>query len=218
MTTTWGIGIIRPYLVVCRCKSYLITIPNTPPYQIILSGYPSPIYDDYLDEWREIELQAMTRGGPRTEKLWFNYEIDRYHWAGYAGKNRTDRQRINALKQEQDEEKNKQINKEVNQPSSKKPEWDKDGNPINKKKKKNQTRKSKKALPGSDIGLNTTIEMAYLWVMSALSLPKIQALFQAFKALPFSTAGISKIMIRLSDILQPVYEEILNDVKRGARI
>jgi len=25
--TTWGIGIIRPYLVVCRCKSYLITIP-----------------------------------------------------------------------------------------------------------------------------------------------------------------------------------------------
>jgi hypothetical protein len=36
----------------------------------------------------------MTRGGPRTEKLWFNYDIDRRYWAGYAGKNFTDRQRI----------------------------------------------------------------------------------------------------------------------------
>lgn len=72
----------------------LLELLITLPCRIILSGYPSPLYDDYLGEWREIELQAMTRGGPRTEKLWFNYEIDRYHWAGYAGKNRTDRQRI----------------------------------------------------------------------------------------------------------------------------
>jgi transposase len=73
-------------------------------------------------------------------------------------------------------------------------------------------------LPGSDIGLNATIEMAYLWVMSALSLPKIQALVEAFRALHISTAGISKIMIRLSGILQPVYDEILADVKHGVRI
>ena len=77
---------------------------------------------------------------------------------------------------------------------------------------------SEKALPGSGIGLNAMIEMAYLWVMCALSFPKIRDLFINFKTLPLSTAGISRIMIRLSGILQPVYEEILNDVKQGTKI
>ncbi len=54
--------------------------------------------------------------------------------------------------------------------------------------------------------------------MSALSLPKIQALFTSFKSLRLSTAGISRMMIRLSGIMQPVYEEILSDIKLGARI
>ena len=204
-------------------------------------------------------------------------------------------EQIDKFKQALDDQKNKEINKNVNQPSSKKPEWDKDGNPKpNPKKKKKRTKragcgnvkksdlkpdethliqldacpdcgmdlsdkegmekqgrlvedieppqkktivskeieeskwcpeckkmvssKTLKALPGSDIGLNAIIEMAYLWVMSALSLPKIQALFLSFKALKLSTAGISKIMIRLSGILEPVYDEILNDVKQGVRI
>jgi len=190
----------------------------------------------------------------------------------------------------------KNINKHVNQPSSKKPEWDKDGNPKPKatgKKKKRKKRPgcgnvgksgltpdktkftplescpccnndlsgkagktdsgrivediaapaekttvykevteskwceqckkmvsstSESALPGSDIGLNAMIEMAYLWVMCALSFPKIRDLFINFKTLRLSTAGISRIMIRLSGILQPVYEEILNDVKQGTKI
>lgn len=206
------------------------------------------------------------------------------------------RQQLDDLKRQRDEEKSQQINQQVNQPSSKKPEWDKDGNPIKKKKNKKKQRskrpgcgnvrktdldpdevnpvpldscpdcgldlrgrkgsdkpgrivedidppsekttitreieqwkwcprckkmvssKTEKALPGSDIGLNATIEMAWLWVMSALSLPKIQALFQSFKAARISTAGISAIMIRLSTIMQPVYDEILNDVKQGASI
>ncbi len=199
------------------------------------------------------------------------------------------------LKRERDEQKNKEINRHVNEPSSKKPEWDKEGNPKKKKKRKKKRKqppgcgnvkkrdiepdevhhipldccpdcgldlsgkegransgrivediappqdkttrskeieeskwcpgckkmvssKTEKALPGSDIGLNAIIEMAYLWVMSALSLPKIKALFQSFKALRISTAGISRILIRLSGILQPVYDEILSDVKHGARI
>jgi len=205
-------------------------------------------------------------------------------------------EQLASLSQERDEQKNKEINRHVNEPSSKKPEWDKDGNPKSKAKKKKKKRskrsgcgnitktdiepdevnhvqldscpdcgtdltdrkgregsgrivediappqdkttlskeieeskwcpcckkmvssKTEKALPGSDIGLNTTIEIAYLWVMSALSFPKIQALFQSFKALQISTAGISRIMVRLSDILQPVYDEILADVKQGTRI
>ena len=161
--------------------------------------------------------------------------------------------------QEQDDQINKKINEEVNKPSSKKPEWDKDGNPVknrnNRKKrskrpgcgnanktdldpdevntipldscpdcrldlrrrkstdapgrlvedinppqekttlckeieqlkwcprcKKMVSSKTEKALPGSDIGLNATIEIAYLWVMSALSLPLIQAIIQSFVA------------------------------------
>lgn len=202
------------------------------------------------------------------------------------------------LTQEREAGKHKDINKHVNEPSSKKPEWNKDGNPKpkstkRKKMKKRSKRsgcgnvkksdiepqetnhipldtcpdcsinlshrtgteksgriiediappqekttiskeieiakwcpeckrmvssKTEKALPGSDIGLNATIEMAYLWVMSALPLPKIQALINAFKALRISTSGISKSMIRLSDILQPVYNEILAEVKHGTKI
>ena len=200
------------------------------------------------------------------------------------------------LSQEQKDQKKKALNLKVNQPSSKKPEWDKDGNPLksksNKKAKRKRKRKkrpgcgnkpkstlkpdhtdsialdicpecannlnnkdgrdnpariiedilppaekttvfeeiteskwcsdckkmvsskSEKALSGSDIGLNATIEMAYLWVMCSLSLPNIQSIFKVFKSCKISTAGISKIMIRLSTLLQPVYEEILNDVKQ----
>lgn len=64
------------------------------PCHIILSGYPSSLYDANLSEWNSIELQSMSNGGARTEKLWYNYEIDRVHWANYAGKDYIDRQRI----------------------------------------------------------------------------------------------------------------------------
>jgi hypothetical protein len=190
------------------------------------------------------------------------------------------------VQREHDEESHGQkirdINKHVHEPSSKKPEWDKDGNPKppkNRRKKKRKRRpgcgngrkcdvvpdetheipldacpgcgtdlrdrqgtkrpgrivediappeektsvseeitqskwcptckkmvcsRTERALPGSDIGLNATIEMAYLWVMSALSLPRIQDVVRSFQALKLSTAGISKMMIRLSGILQPI--------------
>jgi len=52
------------------------------------------LYDEQLTDWRTIEFQSMTRGGVRTEKLWMNYEPEAAHWATFAGKNFTDRQRI----------------------------------------------------------------------------------------------------------------------------
>ncbi len=67
---------------------------KTLPCSIIVSGYPSDLYDEALQDWHTLELQAMTWGGPRTEKLWYNYTLDRVHWSRYAGKNFTDRQRI----------------------------------------------------------------------------------------------------------------------------
>ena len=62
--------------------------------QVMVSGYPSALYDQELKEWDSVELQVMNQGGVRTEKLWINFTIDRVHWASFAGKNFTDRQRI----------------------------------------------------------------------------------------------------------------------------
>lgn len=64
------------------------------PCRVIVSGYPSALYDELLVGWRSVQLQVMNQGGVRTEKLWFNFTVDRVYWASYAGKNFTDRQRV----------------------------------------------------------------------------------------------------------------------------
>ena len=61
---------------------------------MILSGYPSALYDEQLGDWPHLELQVMNQAGVRTEKLWLNFIPKRVHWARFAGKNFTDRQRI----------------------------------------------------------------------------------------------------------------------------
>lgn len=72
----------------------LLTLLKRLPCQVILSGYPSALYDRLLEGWNQVELQVMNQAGVRTEKLWFNFAVDRVHWASFAGKNFTDRQRI----------------------------------------------------------------------------------------------------------------------------
>ncbi len=72
----------------------LLALLKTLPCPVILSGYPSALYDESLPDWRSLELQVMNQGGVRTEKLWFNFVPDRVHWIRYAGQNHTDRQRI----------------------------------------------------------------------------------------------------------------------------
>jgi DNA adenine methylase len=64
------------------------------PCPVILSGYPSALYDQQLTDWRSLELQVMNQAGVRTEKLWFNFAPDRVHWVRYAGRNHTHRQCI----------------------------------------------------------------------------------------------------------------------------
>lgn len=40
---------------------------------VVLSGYPSQLYDDALTDWRRIEVPALADGArPRTEVLWLN--------------------------------------------------------------------------------------------------------------------------------------------------
>ena len=74
---------------------------------------------------------------------------------------------------------------------------------------------SEAALPRSDIGLRALCLIAYLWVVSALSLPGIAALLNQFFCLCLSTAGLSRMMIRVAGIMAPVHAEILEDVKGG---
>jgi hypothetical protein len=64
------------------------------PCPVILSGYPSALYDEWLGDWQTLELQVMNQAGVRTEKLWFNFTPERFFWASFAGRNFTDRQRI----------------------------------------------------------------------------------------------------------------------------
>lgn len=72
----------------------LLSLLKSLPCPVMLSGYPSALYDELLGGWHSVELQVMNQAGVRTEKLWFNFTIERIHWARYVGKNHTDRQRV----------------------------------------------------------------------------------------------------------------------------
>jgi DNA adenine methylase len=72
----------------------LLKLLSQLPCPVILSGYPSALYDESLPGWQSVELQVMNQAGVRTEKVWFNFSPDRVHWARYAGKNHTDRQSV----------------------------------------------------------------------------------------------------------------------------
>jgi hypothetical protein len=78
--------------------------------------------------------------------------------------------------------------------------------------------KSELALPRSDIGLHAAVRMAYLWVVTALSLPNIQSYLSRFVRLAISTSGISSLMTRIAAILAPVAEEIRQDIRAGFQI
>lgn len=75
-----------------RLLSCLVSLPDN--VSVILSGYPSQLYDERLAGWRSKEFQAMTRGGVRTEKIWMNYPEGRAYSHAFAGKDYNDRHRI----------------------------------------------------------------------------------------------------------------------------
>lgn len=72
----------------------LLEVLKKVPCPVILSGYPSALYDEQLTDWQSLELQVMNQAGVRTEKLWFNFIPNRVHWVRYAGRNHTHRQCI----------------------------------------------------------------------------------------------------------------------------
>ena len=72
----------------------LLGILKSLPCSVIISGYPSRLYDEHLADWRTLEIQVNNQSCVVTEKLWFNFTPDRVHWHACAGRNFTDRQRI----------------------------------------------------------------------------------------------------------------------------
>ena len=64
------------------------------PCAVMVSGYPSALYDDLPRDWRSVSLQVMHRAGVVTEKVWFNFAPDRVRWASCAGRDFTHRQAV----------------------------------------------------------------------------------------------------------------------------
>lgn len=75
-----------------RLLQCLCSLPENA--SVIVSGYPSTVYDNALPGWRTREFQAMTRGGVRTEKIWMNYAEGKAYTHTFAGKDFNDRNRI----------------------------------------------------------------------------------------------------------------------------
>ncbi len=72
----------------------LLGILRSLPCAVMISGYPSGLYDKHLAGWRSLSLQVNNQSCIVTEKLWFNFEPDRVHWASLAGRNFTHRQTV----------------------------------------------------------------------------------------------------------------------------
>ena len=50
------------------------------PCAVMVSGYPSALYNALLCGWRSVSLQVMNQAGVAPEKVWFNFEPERVHW------------------------------------------------------------------------------------------------------------------------------------------
>lgn len=80
------------------------------------------------------------------------------------------------------------------------------------------TARSELALPKSDIGLNSTILICYLWVAICVPFTKISSYLKTFHGLKVTTSGLSRQVIRVSIIMKEIYTEILLDIKIGVTL
>ena len=80
------------------------------------------------------------------------------------------------------------------------------------------TAKSELALPKADMGLNTTILICYLWVALCLPFTKIKDYLKTFFGKDISTSGLSRHVIRVSKIMNAVYDEILGDINNAVTL
>lgn len=66
---------------------------------VMLSGYRAPLYDQALTGWQSIDYETQTRGGLKTETLWWNFpEPTVLHDYSYLGIGFRERERIKRKK------------------------------------------------------------------------------------------------------------------------
>lgn len=65
------------------------------PCKVIISGYPSELYDSTLSDWNTHVFQAKTHRGVHVEKLWFNFQRPNVlHDSRYLGETFRERELI----------------------------------------------------------------------------------------------------------------------------
>lgn len=65
------------------------------PCKVMISGYESALYKQYLSTWNTITFDAMTHTGIREETVWFNFDAPvQLHDSRFIGTNFRDRQTI----------------------------------------------------------------------------------------------------------------------------
>ena len=72
----------------------LLTLLKSLDRRVMISGFPSRLYQTHLAGWRSMSLQVNNRAAVVTETVWFNFEPDRPHWARFAGRVFTHRQMV----------------------------------------------------------------------------------------------------------------------------
>ena len=78
------------------------------------------------------------------------------------------------------------------------------------------TAKSDLALPKATWGINTTVHLLYLWLSMCLPFTRIATYFTSIFGQVTSTAGLCAHVIRVAGIMQPVYEELIEDIKKAS--
>lgn len=70
-------------------------VQQHPHTKVMISGYRSQLYDEFLPHWHTHTFTTTTHGGPATEWLWMNYEPPTVlHDYSYLGDDYRERERI----------------------------------------------------------------------------------------------------------------------------
>ena len=65
------------------------------PCRVLISGYPSEMYEQYLSEWNTHSFHAKAHDGIRLERVWFNYQPPiRLHDSRFLGSDFRERENI----------------------------------------------------------------------------------------------------------------------------
>jgi DNA adenine methylase len=71
----------------------LLEVLRSLPCKVLISGYPSRLYDRRLRGWSSRKFLSKSHSGVRVEKLWFNFDPpDRLHDSRYLGNSFRERQ------------------------------------------------------------------------------------------------------------------------------